>query len=295
MLGFGWQRGLIPLSATAIDRAIELNEVAVDSNKRAFLWGRRAAVDLAKVQALAQPKAKITSISVSRNISQTLDELIVRRAEFLTDYQNAAYAEKYLSLVKAMRIAEQKVNPSAQLPLSKAVATYAFKLMAYKDEYEVARLYSNGQFQARLNEVFEGNPTLKFHLAPPLLSKKNSKGELIKSEYGPWILKAFGVLARFKGLRGGPLDIFGRTEERRMERQLIVDYSALVNEVISLLSSENHGLALSLLSLPEQLRGFGHVKERHLKVMNQQWGLQLAQLRAASEVRSHVVSQLVPA
>jgi indolepyruvate ferredoxin oxidoreductase len=156
-------------------------------------------------------------------------------------------------------------------------------------------LYSNGQFQARLNEVFEGNPTLKFHLAPPLLSKKNSKGELIKSEYGPWILKAFGVLARFKGLRGGPLDIFGRTEERRMERQLIVDYSALVNEVITLLSSENHGLALSLLSLPEQLRGFGHVKERHLKAMNQQWGLQLAQLRAASEVRSHAVSQLVPA
>jgi indolepyruvate ferredoxin oxidoreductase len=295
MLGFGWQRGLIPLSATAIDRAIELNEVAVDSNKRAFLWGRRAAVDLAKVQALAQPKAKITSISVSRNISQTLDELIVRRAEFLTDYQNAAYAEKYLSLAKAMRSAEQKVNPSAQLPLTKAVATYAFKLMAYKDEYEVARLYSNGQFQARLNEVFEGNPTLKFHLAPPLLSKKNSKGELIKSEYGPWILKAFGVLARFKGLRGGPLDIFGRTEERRMERQLIVDYSALVNEVISLLSSENHGLALSLLSLPEQLRGFGHVKERHLKAMNQLWGLQLAQLRAASEVRSRAVSQLVPA
>jgi indolepyruvate ferredoxin oxidoreductase len=295
MLGFGWQRGLIPLSAKAIERAIELNEVAVDSNKRAFLWGRRAAVDLPKVEVAAQPKSKITNISISRNLSQTLDETIARRVEFLTDYQNAAYAEKYLALVKLVRVSEHRVCPSTDMPLTKAVATYAFKLMAYKDEYEVARLYSNGQFQARLNEVFEGNPTLKFHLAPPLLSKTNSKGELIKSEYGPWILKAFGVLARFKGLRGGALDIFGRTAERKMERQLIVDYTALVNEVITLLSPENLGQALSLLNLPEQLRGFGHVKERHLKAMNLQWGLQLAQFRAASEAQPHAVSLLVPA
>jgi indolepyruvate ferredoxin oxidoreductase len=274
MLGFGWQQGLIPLSATAILRAIELNEVAIESNKQAFLWGRRAAVDLAKVAEIASPKSAPKAIvNISRKLSETLDEVIARRTEYLIDYQNSAYAQRYVALVQSIRAAEQKIVASNDLPLTAAVARYGFKLMAYKDEYEVARLYSNGQFKDRVAQVFEGDYALKFHLAPPLFSKRNSKGELIKKEFGSWMLTAFSVLAKMKWARGTAFDIFGRTEERRTERQLITDYETLVADMAGTLNASNYAVALKLASLPEQLRGFGHVKEKHLKLMNAQWSL----------------------
>jgi indolepyruvate ferredoxin oxidoreductase len=274
MLGFAWQNGLIPLSATSILRAIELNEVAIDSNKQAFLWGRRAAVDLVKVNEIATPKAvKASVVNISRKLSESLDEVIARRTEFLTDYQDANYANRYRNMVQSIRAAEQKVTSNSELPLTAAVARYGFKLMAYKDEYEVARLYTNGQFKERVAQVFEGDYTLKFHLAPPLFAKRNAKGELIKREFGAWMMTAFSLLAKMKGLRGSALDVFGKTEERRMERQLVNDYESLVRDFSSRLNTANYPVALKLAVLPEQLRGFGHVKEKHLKQMNAQWAL----------------------
>jgi indolepyruvate ferredoxin oxidoreductase len=272
MLGFAWQQGLIPLSATAISRAIELNEVAIDSNKLAFLWGRRASVDLAKVDEIATPKAVQTSVvSIARKLSESLDELIARRTEFLIDYQDAAYAKRYATMVQSIRNVESKFTSNSELPLTAAVARYGFKLMAYKDEYEVARLYTNGQFKERVAQVFEGDYALKFHLAPPLFAKRNANGELIKKEYGAWMLTAFSLLAKMKGMRGSSLDFFGKTEERRAERQLIADYERMVQGFASTLNSSNYPVALKLAALPEQLRGFGHVKEKHHKLMIAQW------------------------
>jgi indolepyruvate ferredoxin oxidoreductase len=272
MLGFAWQQSLIPLSAAAILRAIELNEVAIDSNKQAFLWGRRAAVDLAKVLEIATPKVAQTSVvSINRKLSESLDELIARRTEYLIDYQDATYAKRYTTMVQSVRKAESKFASSSELPLTSAVARYGFKLMAYKDEYEVARLYTNGQFKERVAQVFEGDYSLKFHLAPPLFAKRNSKGELIKKEYGAWMLTAFSLLAKMKGLRGSSFDFFGKTEERRSERQLIADYERMVQGFVTTLSSANYSAAQKLAALPEQLRGYGHVKERHHKQMLAQW------------------------
>ncbi len=296
MLGFAWQRGLVPLSALAIERAIELNEVAIDANKQAFLWGRRAAVDLVAVSAIAFPRSTKThtsTIQISRKLSQSLDELIARRTEYLIDYQDAAYAERYGAMVRLIRTQEQSMIASTELPLTAAVARYAFKLMAYKDEYEVARLYSNGQFMDRLTETFEGDYKLKFHLAPPLLSKRNAKGELEKKEFGPWVLKAFGVIAKFKGLRGTALDVFGKTEERKMERQLVSDYEKMVQQLASSLNTKNHAAAMKLAALPEQLRGFGHVKEKSFKTMTLQWSQLLSEFQSVPSSSVTTASVLV--
>ncbi len=279
MLGFAWQKGLVPLTSIAIERAIELNEVAITQNKAAFLWGRRAAVDLAKVTQLAVPNDSALNanqqngkpIAISRRLSETLDEMVARRIEQLTDYQNAAYANRYSGLVSQVRRIELEKTSDTSLPLSKAVARYAFKLMAYKDEYEVARLYTSGQFESRIAEVFEGDYRLKFHLAPPLFAKKNAKGELLKTEYGSWMWKAFAVLAKFRGLRGSALDVFGYSAERKMERGLISRYETLIDALLKNLTKSNAAEAVKLASLPEQLRGFGHVKERHFAQMDAQW------------------------
>jgi indolepyruvate ferredoxin oxidoreductase len=264
LLGFAFQRGMLPVSAAAIERAIELNEVAIELNKSAFLWGRRAAVDLIRVEGVAAP---VKSVPVARPMSESLDETIARRVVALTDYQNQAYAEHYLNFIQKTRAVEDRVLGGAAkgLPLCQAVAANLYKLMAYKDEYEVARLYCEPAFQERLGQQFEGEFRLKFHLAPPLLSKRNTKGELQKSEYGPWIMSAFRVLARFKWLRGSGFDPFGRTEERRNERQLIADYETTLTRLLTQMSPENHALAVEIASLPEKIRGFGHVKERSLE------------------------------
>ncbi len=259
-LGFAWQKGLVPVSGEAINRAIELNGVAVKMNQQAFLWGRRAAHDLKAVEAVI---ASATRSDAAR--PQTLDEMIARRVEFLTSYQNAAYADGYKGFVAQVRAKEQAVKPGSEA-LSKAVARYLFKLMAYKDEYEVARLYTDGSFERQVAAKFKGQYEIRHHLAPPLFARRDPEtGHLQKQEFGPWIRQVMGVMARFRFLRGSALDPFGRTEERRTERRLIEDYKATVSLLLGSLSASNLALATEIAEVPEHIRGYGHVKERHLK------------------------------
>jgi indolepyruvate ferredoxin oxidoreductase len=282
MLGFAFQRGLVPLSSEAINKAIELNGAAVKMNQAAFLWGRRAAVDPAGVERLIAPRADAAPAKPAR----TLDEVIDRRVEFLTGYQDAAYAGRYRELVERVRQAEAaQVRGSSAL--AEAVARYYFKLLAYKDEYEVARLYADPAFMEKVRAQFDGDYKLHFHLAPPLFARRDPvTGELRKSEYGGWVFTAFKLLARLKGLRGTPFDLFGRTAERRMERQLIADYEAAVGEMLARLSAQNHGLAVQIASIPEDIRGYGHVKEASVAKARAKQAELLAGLRSPEKVRS---------
>jgi indolepyruvate ferredoxin oxidoreductase len=197
-----------------------------------------------------------------------LDDLIKRRVAVLTSYQDAAYAEQYRSFVEQVAAAERQLPQTdgarAAQRLSMAVATYLFKLMAYKDEYEVARLYTDGAFKAKVAGMFEGDYKLKFHLAPPLLAKHDAHGHLIKQEFGPWMMRAFGMLAKLKFLRGGAFDIFGYTAERKEERSSIARYKETVASLLTKLSVDNLSAAVAIASIPEEIRGYGHVKERHL-------------------------------
>jgi indolepyruvate ferredoxin oxidoreductase len=261
MLGYAYQRGLVPLSAEAIERAIELNGVAVEFNLSAFRWGRRTAADPALVEARATPP---NSIPESHRLSETLDEVIERRVAFLTRYQDSAYAARYATMVGRVRDAEGACM-AGNTALTQTVARALFKLMAYKDEYEVARLYSETDFVQRVADRFEGPYELRFHLAPPLLAERDPQsGHLRKRTYGPWMLSVFRVLAKLRRLRGTPFDIFGRSEERRTERRLIAEYRALLEEILAVLSSSNHSTAVELAALPLEIRGFGHVKEASL-------------------------------
>ncbi len=261
MLGYAWQKGLVPVSAEALDQAIALNGVAVEANRQAFLWGRRAAVDLERIEEIVRPQCE----PESRHLSENLDELIARRVADLTAYQNAAYAKRYQDLVARVRAAEAARTPGRS-GLAEAVARYFFKLLAYKDEYEVARLYAAPEFMEKLRQQFEGDFTLSFHLAPPLLALRDGEtGHLKKRVYGPWLMRVFKLLPLLKGLRGTPLDIFGYAAERRTERRLIADYETLMEELLAGLSGDNHALAVELASIPENIRGFGHVKEANLK------------------------------
>jgi indolepyruvate ferredoxin oxidoreductase len=196
-------------------------------------------------------------------LSRSLDELIQRRVAFLTEYQNAAYANRYSALVDKVRDAEH-VRAPGSTALSEAVARYFFKLMAYKDEYEVARLYTSGDFKRKLEQQFDGDYKLHFHLAPPLLAKKDAQGRLIKQEFGPWVFSAFRLMAKFRFLRGGMFDIFGYTEERKGERKLIGDYEKTIGVLLASLNADNLPLAAEIASIPEHIRGYGHVKEAHL-------------------------------
>ena len=259
MLGYAYQKGWLPVSAEALDKAIGLNGVAVPMNRQAFLWGRRAAHDRAAVEALAIPHDP-----GSERLSETLEEVIKRRVTFLTDYQNAAYAQRYSTAVNAIEAREKALKPGATA-LTEAVARSLFKLMAYKDEYEVARLYTDGTFEERLKEQFDGKLKLEFHLAPPLFAERDPvTGHLKKRAFGPWMMKAFRLLAKLRFLRGTSLDLFGYSEERRTERALVTDYLMQVEEMASCLSAENYSAALELAALPQQIRGFGHVKEANL-------------------------------
>jgi indolepyruvate ferredoxin oxidoreductase len=196
-------------------------------------------------------------------LSRSLDELITRRSAFLSDYQNATYAKRYTDLVAKVRAAENLRAP-ASTALTEAVARYYFKLMAYKDEYEVARLYTSGEFQRRLQQQFDGDYKVHFHLAPPLLAKKDAQGRLMKKEYGPWMFTAFKLMAKLRFLRGSMLDIFGYTEERKGERQLIADYEKTIDTLLSSLNTDKLPLAVEIASIPEHIRGYGHVKDAHL-------------------------------
>ncbi|MDM4768080.1 indolepyruvate ferredoxin oxidoreductase family protein [Pelomonas sp. SE-A7] len=273
MLGYAWQKGRIPLSYASLMRAIELNGVQIDNNKAAFEWGRRCVQDLAAVQALFAAKQVINIVK-----RPGVDEIVAKRVEFLTGYQNAAYAETYKAFVEKVRAAEGPLNSSR---LTEAVAKYLFKLMAYKDEYEVARLHTDKSFTDKIAAQFEGDFKIVHHLAPPLLAKKDAQGHLVKSAFGGWVRPAFSLLARMKGLRGTALDIFGYTEERKMERALIQQYRASIEEVLAKLTADRLALAAEIARIPEEIRGYGHVKERHAKAAKAKWDGLMAQWRQA--------------
>jgi indolepyruvate ferredoxin oxidoreductase len=280
LLGYAWQQGLIPLSREALEHAIALNGVAVTANKAAFAWGRRAAYALHEVEAVARPQ-----VVEEATIAGPLEEIIARRVEHLTRYQDAAYAGRYSQLVARAQEIERARLPDEQA-LTRAVAYNYAKLLAYKDEYEVARLHSDPSLAQKLAGQFEGDFKLSVHLAPPLLAKRDPRSGLPrKQEFGPWMFKVFGVLARFRFLRGTPLDPFGYTGERKQERQLIREYEALVAELLERLAPTNHALAIELATLPEQIRGFGHVKERHLQAARRRQAELLGRLREGTERR----------
>ena len=272
MLGACWQRGLVPLSEAALMRAIELNGVAVEGNKTAFALGRLAIAAPEALKRLAGTEVQKVNFLPSFDRLDGPEGLIARRIAFLTDYQDAAYAQRYQRLVERVRAAEAALGDAGKAErLSKAVARYYAKLLAIKDEWEVARLYTDGQFEAALKAQFENWESLSFHMAPPLLAKPGSDGRVKKIEMGSWTFKALKWMARFKGLRGTALDIFGRTDERRMERQLIKDYEALVDELLAHLSADKLDLAVQLARLPEKIRGYGHVKLANVATVRAQW------------------------
>jgi indolepyruvate ferredoxin oxidoreductase len=264
MLGYAWQKGRVPLSRAALMRAMELNGVQIDNNKAAFEWGRRCAHDLAAVRALYQASQVIQIVK-----KPSLDEMLAKRVEFLTDYQNADYAKQYQDFVVKVRGAEEALGQGTRL--SQAVARYLFKLMAYKDEYEVARLHTDAAFTSKISEMFEGDYKIVHHLAPPTTAQKDEKGHLKKKSYGPWMRKAMGVLAGMKGLRGTALDPFGRTEERKTERALIVEYRQCIETLLKGLNADKLALAVEIASIPEDIRGYGHVKENHLAAARTKW------------------------
>ncbi|HVB89844.1 MAG TPA: indolepyruvate ferredoxin oxidoreductase family protein [Beijerinckiaceae bacterium] len=277
LLGEAWQRGLVPLSHAALMRAIELNGESVESNKAAFELGRRRVAD---PDAVSAATAAAQSPTDARKISQTLDESIERRIAFLRDYQNGAYASRYAELVESARASERQRTPGRS-QFGEAVARALFKLMAIKDEYEVARLYSNGSFARQVAAAFEGNLTFEFHLAPPIFARRDRHTGLPrKSTFGPWMMWAFKLLAALRPLRGTPFDVFGYSAERRLERRLIADYVALLEEIMGGLDESNHALAVALASTPEKIRGFGHVKMRALSLAKAEEADLLARFRS---------------
>ena len=263
LLGFAWQKGWVPLGHEALMRAIELNDVAVAQNIAAFEWGRHCAHHWNVVDALLAPAQVIQF-----HKPQGVDALVAKRVSFLTDYQNASYAKRYSDIVLRVKAAEAAFHKTS---LSEAVARNLFKLMAYKDEYEVARLHTNTAFLQKIGDMFEGDYTVNYHLAPPIISKTNEKGELQKQKFGPLMLTGFKLLKHFKVLRGTPLDIFGNTEEREMERALIGEYVASIDEVLAKLNADNHALALEIANLPDAVKGFGHVKARNVVAVRSKW------------------------
>jgi indolepyruvate ferredoxin oxidoreductase len=254
MLGYAYQRGWVPLAAASLERAIELNGVAVEFNLKSFVWGRRAALDLEKVKRIAVP-AEV--IPIDQHLSRNLDELVERRMKLLTDYQDARYAARYRAVVD--EVLKHEKEKAGSTKLAEAVARYYAKLLAYKDEYEVARLHADPAFRKRIEGMFEGDYRVAYHLAPPLLTRKEKK-----MRFGPWMLPVFKVLKTFKFLRGTALDPFGHTEERRAERALIREYEETVERLLARLGAQNHAAAVQIASLPEEIRGFGHIKARSI-------------------------------
>ena len=259
LMGAAYQKGLLPVGLEALSQAIEMNGVSIRMNREAFAWGRLAAHDLAMVERIAglKPDRKAPP-------AETVEAMVARRVAFLTDYQDAAYAARYKSLVDDVQKAEQAAVPGAT-SLSKAVARYYFKLMAYKDEYEVARLHTDPAFLEKLKAEFEGDFTLSFNLAPPMIAKPDPvSGEPTKRKFGPWMMKMFRVLAWAKRLRGTRLDIFGYSEERKLERALIAEYADRMRGLIGRLTPANYDIAVEIASVPERIRGYGYIKRRHL-------------------------------
>lgn len=280
MLGYAWQQGLLPVGADSIVQAIELNGVAVAQNKAAFLWGRRAAHD---------PDAVARLVAAPKPARETLEDIVRDNSAFLAAYQDAAYAARYRSLIDKVRTAEQAVAPGLAR-LSDAVARGYFKLLAYKDEYEVARLYSSPDFVRKLHAQFEGKMRIAFNLAPPLLARRDpNTGVPRKMKFGPWLLPLFRILARGKRLRGTRFDPFGWTAERRAERELIGWYERLVADLIDGLAPHRYDAAVELALLPQSIRGFGHVKAAAITAAKQQ-ECRLRATRQAAEPLTKVAS-----
>jgi indolepyruvate ferredoxin oxidoreductase len=256
LLGYAWQKGLVPVTLTSLEKAIELNGVQVETNRRALLWGRRAAHDPAAVERFCAPAAPVANRPLG------LEELIARRAQYLAAYQDRAYARRYQDFVRRFQATWEKLGSPA---LAEAVANGYFRVLAYKDEYEVARLYADPAFADGLRRTFEGDFRLAFHLAPPLWAARDPlTGEPRKKVYGPWMLGAFRVLAKLRFLRGSRFDPFAGTEERREERQMIRDYEADIERIAAELTGERLAIAIEIARLPQEVRGFGHVKARNL-------------------------------
>ncbi|MBY0454124.1 MAG: indolepyruvate ferredoxin oxidoreductase family protein [Burkholderiaceae bacterium] len=270
LLGYAWQKGRVPLSHAALMQAMVLNGVQIENNQAAFEWGRRCADHLAAVRAQMAPEQTIEFVK-----KPPLAQLITERVAFLTDYQNAAYAAQYQTFVEKVQAAEAALGHGTRL--SETVARYLFKLMAYKDEYEVARLHTDPAFTAKIASLFEGDYRIIHHLAPPVLAHLNDRGIADKESYGPWMHRALHWLAKLKGLRGTALDIFGRSAERQTERALIVQYRACIEELLGQLSTERLALALEIAAIPEGIRGYGHIKQRHLLAAQARWDSLMAQ------------------
>lgn len=259
VLGYAWQKGLVPLQLESIENAIRLNGVAVDGNLRTFFWGRMAAHDMSAVEALLKDTG-------SKTVSEpaTLDDMIASRKAHLTAYQNAALAERYESFVRRAAEADTKFGGNGEFAM--AVAKNYGKLLAYKDEYETARLYSTPEFKEKLAAQFDGSYRLSLHLAPPLLpGKDKATGRPKKREFGPWIFTALSLMAKMKGLRGTALDIFGYTSERKMERALIAEYEATIEQLITSAKAEQYDRMVKIAQIPDMIRGFGPVKEKNIQ------------------------------
>ncbi len=274
ILGYAWQKGWVPLALDSLMRAMELNNVAIEQNKHAFTWGRRAAHDLASVEKLLTP-AQVIAMPTKRD---SVDAIVTRRVELLTAYQSAAYAQDYKTFV-------DRVAAQGNKALTEAVAKYLYKLMAYKDEYEVARLHTDTSFLEKIAAQFEGDYKVHYHLAPPMISKKDNKGHLVKQKFGPAMLTGFKILAKLKGLRGTAFDVFGKTAERKMERALIGQYKDSIEAVLQHLNADNAAVALEIARIPELIKGYGHVKERNVDAAQLRWTTLMAQLLETGVVR----------
>jgi indolepyruvate ferredoxin oxidoreductase len=272
MVGVAYQAGTIALKAESIEAAIQASGVGVEQSLAAFRWGRMAVVDLAFVKAeVAKYAPKVEAPVLSAAALAIVDAVGARgetrrllevRVPDLIAYQDEAYARRYADVVKRVVAAEANAVPG-QAALAEAVARYLHKLMAYKDEYEVARLHTDPAFLAQLDAMFPNGYSVKYNLAPPSIAKKDpATGHLVKQQFGPWMRSAFGWLSKLKGLRGGALDLFGKTDERRVERQLVEDYIRELDEICGRLSAHNHAAAVALASVPDEIRGYGHVKEK---------------------------------
>jgi indolepyruvate ferredoxin oxidoreductase len=276
LLGYAYQLGCVPIGAAAIEKAIELNGAAVEMSRNAFRFGRLAAHDMGAIERMMG----LTQASTSK--AQTLDDIVAYRAAQLTGYQDAALADRYRARVASMADAE-RAKAAGCSGFAEAVARGYYKLLAYKDEYEVARLFTDPAFERALGEQFEGRGKLEFHLAPPLLARRDKlTGEPRKMRFGRWMLPVFRLLARGKGLRGTAWDVFGYTRERKLERQMIADYEKLLGEIAERLTAANHATAVALAGLPLDIKGFGHIKERNYKMVKAREAALLAELRDPS-------------
>ena len=265
MLGLAWQRGCLPLSHDAIMKAIELNNVQVDFNKQSFLWGRRAAHDLAAVEKAA---TATSTIQFMPRPDMSRDAIITRSAEYLKAYQDDAYAERYRSLVRKVVGAEEAKGLGKEL--STAVARYYFKLLAIKDEFEVSRLYASDTFKRELEATFEGDYKVHFHLGQWPFGGVDQNGKPYKKEVGPWLMQGFKVLSKFKGLRGTIFDVYRNSDERKMAHRLLAQYEQDINDCIGRIQAGNYATAVQIASLPEKVRGYGHVREQHTTAMEQE-------------------------